>query len=224
MTQKRKLVSKLFVAVVVLTLVSCCFLASTFARYTSGGSGTGTVNVATWKITGKGTGDAGEINATFNKLSPSKAEYVDTPRTHSTAPVLVATISNTGDVDALVTLTTGASTITAPAGGWENPYTESEIEGLFTIKLYTSDTDGAADSVAGLTAYDEALNEALNVPATNGTLYVYAVVTWSSDVGKTDPDPDGTYADARDTWVSENVTGVSFDISYTAVQNSELPA
>ena len=216
MTQKRKLVSKLFVAVVVLTLVSCCFLASTFARYTSGGSGTGTVNVATWKITGKGTGDAGEINATFDKLSPSKNAYVDAARKHSTAPVLVATISNTGDVDALVTLTTGASTITAPAGGWENPYTESEIEGLFTIKLYTSDTDGAADSVAGLTACDEALN----VPATNGTLYVYAVVTWTSD----DETVKGAAADTRDTWVSENVTGVSFDISYTAVQNSELPA
>lgn len=216
MTQKRKLVSKLFVAVVVLTLVSCCFLASTFARYTSGGDGTGTVNVATWKITGKGTGDAGEINATFNKLSPSMEEYVGTDRTHSTAPVLVATISNTGDVDALVTLTTGASTITAPAGGWENPYTESEIEGLFTIKLYTSDTDGAADSVTGLTAYDEALN----VPATNGTLYVYAVVTWTSD----DDTVKGEPADARDTWVSENVTGVSFDISYTAVQNSQIPA
>ena len=213
MTQKRKLVSKLFVAVVVLTLVSCCFLASTFARYTSGGSGTGTVEVATWKVTGEG---AGQINAQFKQLSPSMDEYVDTPRTHSTAPVLVATISNTGDVDALVTLTTGASTITAPAGGWENPYTESEIEGLFTIKLYTSDTDGAADSVAGLTAYDEALN----VPATNGTLYVYAVVTWTSD----DDTVKGEPADARDTWVSENVTGVSFDISYTAVQNSELPA
>ena len=217
MTQKRKLVSKLFVAVVVLTLVSCCFLASTFARYTSGGSGTGTVNVATWKITGKGTGDAGEINATFNKLSPSKAAYDNTPRTHSTAPVLVATISNTGDVDALVTLTTGASTITEPDGGWEGkPYTKDAIEGLFTIALYTSTTDGAADSVAGLTAYDEALN----VPATNGTLYVYAVVTWTSD----DDTVKGEPADTRDTWVGENVTGVSFDISYTAVQNSELPA
>lgn len=213
MTQKRKLVSKLFVAVVVLTLVSCCFLASTFARYTSGGSGTGTVEVATWAISGPG---AGGINATFDKLSPSKDAYVDTARTHSTAPVLVATISNTGDVDALVTLTTGASTITAPAGGWENPYTESEIEGLFTIKLYTSDTDGAADSVAGLTAY----TKAINVPATSGTLYVYAVVTWTSD----DKTVTGEDADARDTWVGENVTGVSFDISYTAVQNSQLPA
>ncbi len=212
MTQKRKLVSKLFVAVVVLTLVSCCFLASTFARYTSGGDGTGTVEVATWAISGP---SAGEISATFDKLSPSMDEYVSTPRTHSTAPVLVATISNTGDVDALVTLTTGASTITAPAGGW-GEYSESEIEGLFTIALYTSTTDGAAVSVDGLTAYADAIN----VPATSGTLYVYAVVTWSSDVGgKT-----GTDADARDTWVGENVTGVSFDISYTAVQNSEIPA
>ena len=216
MTQKRKLVSKLFVAVVVLTLVSCCFLASTFARYTSGGSGTGTVEVATWKITGEGTGDAGKIEAKFNQLSPSKDAYDNTPRTHSTAPVLVATIKNTGDVDALVTLTTGESTITAPAGGWENPYTESEIEGLFTIKLYTSDTDGAADSVAGLTAY----TVAINVPATSGTLYVYAVVTWTSDYDTVK----GEAADARDTWVGENVKGVSFDISYTAVQNSQLPA
>lgn len=215
MTQKRKLVSKLFVAVVVLTLVSCCFLASTFARYTSGGSGTGTVNVATWKITGKGTGDAGEINATFDKLSPSKDAYDNTPRKHSTAPVLVATISNTGDVDALVTLTTGASTITEPAGGWGD-YTDSEIEGLFTIKLYTSTEEEVSPAVGDLTAY----TKAINVPATSGTLYVYAVVTWTSDVGgKT-----GTDADARDTWVGENVTGVSFDISYTAVQNSQLPA
>ena len=211
MTQKRKLVSKLFVAVVVLTLVSCCFLASTFARYTSGGDGTGTVEVATWAISGPG---AGGITATFDKLSPSKDAYDSTPRTHSTAPVLVATISNTGDVDALVTLTTGASTITEPAGGW-GTYSDTEIEGLFTIALYTSTTDGAADSVDGLTAY----TAAINVPATKGTLYVYAVVTWSSDVGgKT-----GADADARDTWVGENVTGVSFTISYTAVQNSERP-
>ena len=215
MTQKRKLVSKLFVAVVVLTLVSCCFLASTFARYTSGGSGTGTVNVATWKITGKGTGDAGEINATFNKLSPSKAAYNNTPRTHSTAPVLVATISNTGDVDALVTLTTGASTITAPEGGWGD-YTESAIEGLFTIKLYTSTEEEVSPAVGDLTAY----TVAINVPATSGTLYVYAVVTWTSD----DETVKGAAADTRDTWVGENVTGVSFDISYTAVQDSQLPA
>lgn len=215
MTQKRKLVSKLFVAVVVLTLVSCCFLASTFARYTSGGDGTGTVEVATWKITGEGTGDAGKIEAKFNQLSPSKDAYDNTPRTHSTAPVLVATIKNTGDVDALVTLTTGESTITAPAGGWVD-YTESAIEGLFTIKLYTSTEEEVSPAVGDLTAY----TVAINVPATSGTLYVYAVVTWSSDYDTVK----GEAADARDTWVGENVKGVSFDISYTAVQNSQLPA
>lgn len=129
--------------------------------------------------------------------------------------MLVATISNTGDVDALVTLTTGESTITDPEGGWGD-YSDSEIEGLFTIKLYTSTEEEVSPAVGDLTAY----TKAINVPATSGTLYVYAVVTWTSDVGgKT-----GTDADARDTWVGENVTGVSFDISYTAVQNSQLPA
>lgn len=215
MTQKRKLVSKLFVAVVVLTLVSCCFLASTFARYTSGGSGTGSVEVATWKITGEGTGDAGKIEAKFNQLSPSKDAYDNTTRKHSTAPVLVATIRNTGDVDALVTLTTGASTITEPTGGWGD-YTKGEIEGLFTIKLYTSTEEEVSPAVGDLTAY----TVALNVPATSGTLYVYAVVTWTSD----DETVKGAAADTRDTWVGENVTGVSFDISYTAVQDSQLPA
>ena len=212
MTQKRKLVSKLFVAVVVLTLVSCCFLASTFARYTSGGGGKGTVEVATWKITGEG---AGQINAQFKQLSPSKAAYVDTPRTHSTAPVLVATIEYEIDVNGILTLTASEETITKTATNW-GTYDENQIKGLFDIQLYTSTTDGAAVSVDGLTAYDEAIN----VPATSGTYYVYAVVTWTSD----DETVKGAATDTRDTWVGENVTGVSFDISYTAVQDSQLPA
>ena len=213
MTQKRKLVSKLFVAVVVLTLVSCCFLASTFARYTSGGSGRGTVNVATWKITGEGEG---QINAQFNQLSPSMDEYDNSnPRTHSTAPVLVATITYEIDVNGILTLTVGKETITKTAENW-GTYDEEQIKGLFDIQLYTSTTDGAAVSVDGLTAY----TKAINVPAaTSGTYYVYAVVTWSSDVeGKT-----GTDADTRDTWVGANVTSVGYELSYTFVQDSELP-
>ena len=213
MTQKRKLVSKLFVAVVVLTLVSCCFLASTFARYTSGGSGRGTVNVATWKITGEGEG---QINAQFNQLSPSMDEYDNSnPRTHSTAPVLVATITYEIDVNGILTLTVGEETITKTAANW-GTYDEEQIKGLFDIQLYTSTTDGAAVSVDGLTAY----TKAINVPAaTSGTYYVYAVVTWSSDVeGKT-----GTDADTRDTWVGANVTSVGYELSYTFVQDSELP-
>lgn len=212
MTQKRKLVSKLFVAVVVLTLVSCCFLASTFARYTSGGSGTGTVEVATWKVTGEGEG---QIIAKFKQLSPSMDEYADTPRTHSTAPVLVATINYEIDVNGILTLTVSEETITKTAENW-GTYGEEQIKGLFDIQLYTSTTDGAAVSVDGLTAY----TKAINVPATSGTYYVYAVVTWTSD----DKTVKGEAADARDTWVGANVTSVGYELSYTFVQNSQLPA
>lgn len=218
MTQKRKLVSKLFVAVVVLTLVSCCFLASTFARYTSGGDGTGTVEVATWAISGPG---AGGINATFDKLSPSMDEYVDTPRKHSTAPVLVATINYEIDVNGILTLTVSEETITKTAENW-GTYDEEEIKGLFDIQLYLS--DATASNVEALKGKEVASDAETAVTAGKGIYYVYAVVTWSSDVGKTDPDPDGTYADARDTWVGANVTSVGYKLSYTFVQSSELPA
>ena len=46
MTKKKSIFIKLFVALVALTLISCCFLGSTFARYTSEDSGTASVNVA----------------------------------------------------------------------------------------------------------------------------------------------------------------------------------
>lgn len=213
MTQKRKLVSKLFVAVVVLTLVSCCFLASTFARYTSGGSGTGTVEVATWKVTGEG---AGQINAQFKQLSPSMDEYVDTPRTHSTAPVLVATITYEIDVNGILTLTVGEETITKTAENW-GTYDEEQIKGLFDIQLYLS--NATASNVESLAGKEVASDAETAVTAGSGTYYVYAVVTWTSDVGgKT-----GTDADARDTWVGANVTSVGYELSYTFVQNSEAP-
>ena len=214
MTQKRKLVSKLFVAVVVLTLVSCCFLASTFARYTSGGSGTGTVEVATWKITGEGEG---QINAQFNQLSPSMDEYVSTPRTHSTAPVLVATITYEIDVNGILTLTVGEETITKTAADW-GTYDEDQIKGLFDIQLYLS--DAKASNVESLKEKEVASGAETAVTAGSGTYYVYAVVTWTSD----DDTVTGPDADARDTWVGANVTSVGYELSYTFVQDSQLPA
>lgn len=212
MTQKRKLVSKLFVAVVVLTLVSCCFLASTFARYTSGGSGTGTVEVATWKVTGEGEG---QINAQFNQLSPSMDEYVDTPRTHSTAPVLVATITYEIDVNGILKLTVGEETITKTTA--DDTYADEVIKGLFDIQLYLSNAE--ASSIADLTGKEVASDAKTAVTAGKGTYYVYAVVTWTSD----DDTVNGEAADARDTWVGANVTSVGYKLSYTFVQNSERP-
>lgn len=216
MTQKRKLVSKLFVAVVVLTLVSCCFLASTFARYTSGGSGTGTVEVATWKVTGEG---AGQINAQFKQLSPSKDAYDNTPRKHSTAPVLVATITYEIDVNGILTLTASEETITKTAADSDwGTYDENQIKGLFDIQLYLS--DAKASNVESLAGKEVASDAETPVTAGSGTYYVYAVVTWTSD----DKTVKGEAADTRDTWVGANVTSVGYKLSYTFVQDSQLPA
>lgn len=219
MTKKKGIASKLFLLVVLLTLISCCFLGSTFARYISTDSGTATMQVAKWSIdvTNKEGGDM--TTAVFNKLSPAMEEYKSTPRTNSTGKVLVATITNTGDVDALVSFTISEQPTLTQGEGAEDfgagTYTLETIQGLFSIKLYTNTTSSAD----GATEYTPGETAAINVAATSGTLYVYAEVTWTSD----DSTVFGNAADERDTWVGQNVESVAYALTYTAVQNSEKP-
>ena len=133
--------------------------------------------------------------------------------------MLAATIVNKSDVSALVTLVADGEALTKTAANW-GTYTEEEIKGLFDIKIYTNtteDADSATPFTSGTTV--ELTAAADGTAQEGGTLYVYVQVTWTSDTDKT-----GTDADARDTWVGQNVTGVSYNLSYTAVQNSELPA
>lgn len=117
MTKKKSIITKLFVALVALTLISCCFLGSTFARYTSGGNGSATTNIAKWSIDMKdGSGNTNQFDVTFtDKLSPSKDAWTDanktTARSHSTGKILVASIANNGDVAASVTVTAAAGTV-----------------------------------------------------------------------------------------------------------------
>ena len=216
MTQRRSAASKLLFLVIVLTLISCCFLGNTFARYTSGETGKATVAVAEWNV----TNETAMTNLNFSDmLSPSMAVYAGTNRTNKTERLLVATIRNTGDVDALVTLTTGTEpTVTAEASYGEGITvnenevpTEAEVKEVFSIKLYTNTSDNSG----GATEY----KDPVDVSADGGVLYVYAEVTWTSDAG----DLTGDNADKRDTWIGENVTSVSYTLSYTAVQNSVKP-
>ena len=51
MTQKKNIASKLVLVLFVLTLLSCCLLGSTFARYVSGGTGSASVGIAKWDVT-----------------------------------------------------------------------------------------------------------------------------------------------------------------------------
>ena len=241
MTKKRGIFSKLFFSVVMLTLISCCFLGSTFARYTSGRSGTATIQVAEWKI----SDGEGFVDIETNQLSPSKKEYEETngtneARSHSTGRILVATIKNEGEVGAMVTLTTGDTvdltklesatyadgttghTIEALDG---NPL-QTEVEALFSIKLYVNTT---TDSAVAATEYGNGdYANGIELEAKTGVAYIYAELTWTS--------ADRTYyeattnhahaeslADALDTWVGENITEIGFEVSYTAVQNTERP-
>ena len=218
MTQKKSIASKLLLAAIALTLISFCFLGSTFARYTSKSSGSASLNVAEWDVAYDIKADT---DAIFGSLSPNKGAYEGgesyveaNKREKATNKVLVATITNSGDVNAEVTLTVDAlPTLTNTLGSNWGTYTEAEIQGLFSIKLYTNTSSDAA----GATEWNG--SNTFDLAKTTGTLYIFAEVTWTSD----DETVFGTAADTRDTWVGQNITKVSYNISYTAVQNSELP-
>lgn len=230
MTQRKSIGAKLFIALIALTLISCCFLGSTFARYTSGGSGSASTGVAKWSINVTGGGASGNMEVDFTqKLSPSMKDFVSTSpdqaRTNSTGKILIATIKNTGDVAAKVTITAGAITIKKTDGveyGNESitdvnvgdgiAPTKAQVEGLFEIKLYRDVSDEYTDDGAEI-------GGEIDLPATNGVVYIFAEITWTS------ADTEGkAVADAIDTWVGENVTEISYAFSYTAVQASEIPA
>ena len=233
MTQRKSIGAKLFIALIALTLISCCFLGSTFARYTSGGKGSASTGVAAWSINVTGGGASGNMDVDFtNKLSPSMDDFVDTSaenaRTNSTGKILIATIRNTGDVDAKVTITAGDISITKNgeveydkgtgitkenvSNGGVAP-TEGQVKALFDIKLYQDDnavyTNGDGGEIKG----------EITLTATTGVVYIFAEITWTS----TDTEGEAA-ADAIDTWVGENVTEISYTFSYTAVQASEIPA
>lgn len=227
MTKRKSIVSKILLAIVALTLISCCFLGSTFARYTSGGTGSAGTSVAKWDV---GFDTEGQTEITETKLSPSMGEYkgADDKRTNSTGKILVATITNSGDVDASVTITVGDETIALLNGAYGNGYTaenvstvpdvgasQEQVANLFSIKLYQDDSDTWSDGAEISGTFD--LEAKSGESAT--TVYIFAEITWTST------DYQGaSVSDAIDTWAGENVEKVEYTISYTAVQSSVQPA
>lgn len=222
MKQKTRIASKLFAALVVLTLISCCFLGTTMARYTSAGTGTATVTVAKWDIN-VGDNNQFAVNWDSNKLSPSASGYNTEdpgPVSNETAVVAVATIENAGDVDALVTVNQVAFSVTTSTGEQKDYKTKlsddgeidvylADVEGLFKLYLYTD-----ADGTTSLTELSVDSGE---------TKTIYGKVVWTTNY-KADDEFLGARNDQLDTWVGENVVSVNWSLSYTAVQASELPA
>ena len=232
MKQKTRIASKLFAALVVLTLISCCFLGTTMARYTSAGTGTATVGVAKWDIDAS-IQTVGEGDYNFGKLSPSSQGYFgrQTPNCeNTTSKAHVATIENKGEVDAYVsvkpaespeyTLADGAQFIADPVNIYN--WTEDQLCGqgvskdqadeLFSINMYYWD---------GTKYIPINASSQLKVPV-GDTLYIWAEVTWTTWYSNSESE--GVLEDAIDTWMGENCTALSWSFSYTAVQASELPA
>ena len=214
MAQKNRAVSRMFFLILMLTLISCCFLGSTFARYVTTDDASAKFDVASWKVSHA----EGDTVTAFDSLSPSMKDFTATTpgedATNSTAKVLVATITNDGDVDALVSLSSEFGTIAKVEGAAEDPtYDDAAIKGLFTITLTHGTTNNADTDTT-----DTLDNIALGA---GDTIYVWASVTWTTNYS--DSEDEGDTEDALDTWVGQNVESVSFKISYKAVQNSQLP-
>lgn len=214
MTKTKKVVSGLLIALVALTLISFCFLGSTFARYTSDGNVSATAQIAKWDVSA-GEGDA---TVTFDKLAPDPKAYTNTTRT-STKVVPVATITNNGDVDAIVTVALdGALTAWQDEKKYEattvedGAYTAEDVIGLFKVEFF-------ADKEC-MTEFTGQTLAAKKVDTAAATLTIYARITWTSN--DTDSAKDnGEAADKLDTWVGQNITSIKCSFKWTAVQETE---
>lgn len=234
MTKKKNIASKLVLVLFVLTLISCCLLGSTFARYVSSGSGSASVGIAKWDVS---IAAENSTAVDFGKLSPSDKVFVDGgTRIKSTEVLKVATITNKGDVDAKVTITLGNLAYTFnngenvsetgmsySGGGVIGTPSKTQLDGLFKITLY-SNTTGTFNVVQD-TAFTSGAE--FTVAAKGGMLYIYAQLTWTSDddngADNSNGEAEGILADQLDTWVGVNVATVGATLSYTAVQGSEQP-
>ena len=231
MTKKKNIASKLVLVLFVLTLISCCLLGSTFARYVSGGTGSASVGIAKWEIdiTGNGVGTT-DFELNTQGISPDDSAYDgSTTRVNETGKILVATIENKSDVAADVSVSSGGMTISLASGknygaginaeNWNTSNvaaTQWQVEQVLQIKLYWDDADTYTDG--GECGGTQELAAATNGTG-GGKIYIFAEVTWTS--------MDATYgesaADALDTWIGENVSKISTTITYTAVQGSVQP-
>ncbi len=230
MTKRKGIVSKVVLVLVVLTLISGCFVGTTLARYASQGSGSATTSVANWRVSITGGAVSDSASMKFSDLSPSDEEWSNgVTRKHSTDKKLVATIVNAGEVDATVTVRVDTTVDNVKVYGlgsesndasltevssWGD-YNKATVLGLFTVSLYYGTTEEADKATNTITS-----GTALTTLGKGNTYYIYAEVTWTT----ADSGEDGTKGDALDTWVGNNVGSIVYNLSYTAVQASEVPA
>lgn len=203
-SDKKRILTKILVVIAALTLLSCCFLGSTFAKYVTSDNGSGTVQIANWDVAIENTNSG---SYTFDQLSPGITET-----THSTGWVKVAAITNSGEVDATVTITGSGDVTTAMVKLLTSKKTEAEGSALYsdcysdTLLGQTFEVELATDDQG--TALG---NTTFTLLADGGSKDIYARVTWT------------TTTDAIDTWYGTYLESITVSIGYTAVQAEEFP-
>ena len=245
MKQKSRIASKLFAVLVVLTLISCCFLGTTFARYTSRQSGAASVDVANWDITVNDTSmDENTFAFNFGQISPDKTDYATwssgdktSKPTNTIAPTGTGSvvIKNAGEVDATVTITIGeiqflneeGTAVTFDSTGYE--WEEGKLTGSGAsaeqvqevLKLSVTLEDGPlTDDNKDANKYQYTLTAGQS--ETQSITITVSSLTWTTNY--TDGDvSEGAVADAIDTWIGENIASVKITIDCVAVQASEYP-
>lgn len=199
MKQKTRIASKLFAALVVLTLISCCFLGTTFARYTSGGSGTATVTVADWNVNVDDTYlDEADRTMTFGKLSP---DHTQANTGTNTAKQSITITNDSSVVHALVTVTVGSTPkITRVGSASTSDVSDAEVTGTLSLGL---------DFTTSGTTTGDSLTEGIDL-APGASVTITGTVTWT------------TQSDAIDTKIGRFVSTVAWELSFTAVQNNTI--
>lgn len=212
-TKKKKLIYRTIGVLLALSLMSCCFLGYTFARYVTKGSGSMDTGVAKWDITYTYEGEkiviseGNQVTIPATRLSPSKAEYEEGKfRTNVTAQANVK-IKNDGDVAAYISFelpdepavaypyekdADGNETISATEHNFiENPTdpnepTDAEWAQIFTAKMGTVTITTPAGSASTAPAEEEADYEGMYFVNPDETLTVPIVITWTTDLMTTD--------------------------------------
>ena len=218
-----------------LTLLSCCFLGSTFAKYVTNADGSASVGVAKWDIDVSNATDGTVTEVAFGKLSPSMAAWENgKTRVNPCGDTQAATtIKNSGEVDAAVTITLGKDPTFKNAdetsvnskfnnthgivGGADQPsLTEAKETIIIQFAVMTSGQPGDDDWFN----YSQSKSVTLK-PQEACAVYVRAL--WMSKDGAGRNGENVPYADLIDTWLGENVASVSVDLVLSAVQASERP-
>lgn len=229
MTKKKNLIARICGLLIVLTLISCCFLGTTFARYTSSGDGTASVIVAEWDIDITGGAASGGTALALGTLSPKDVAWSEgTTRTHEMPARVGATIVNKSAVNADITVklandpTFEGTAFNADSSIQEGADVPSYAEAYNTIKVQvfiSADSINApASDAEGWVDYNGSAT-IKGVAGNGGTVYIWVRAIWMSQDSYGEVN-----ADKLDTWLGENITTVSVGITYTAVQSSTQPA